>query len=295
MGRYVPSPTLGDVHRLLPLLCICSLQTMLLVAVAGDAAVATNGTTVYPSITAACEAQVSAPSCVVANAVVNITDARTDSISQSLVLSNTTVLGPSCEPGPNCANGYYQLQVSGSLNITHGSLLVLSSTAVMVSGGSMFIDDASVIDLNARGPAPATVVPGSAGIGGGNGGSGSACSQYSQSNNLLLPDSLYFGGSSYVSASVGSRGGGRLKLVIPDGDLIVSGTITANGASTPPAVVYSGGGGGTVNIQAQNVFLLPNGTISVVGGDGNGAKSGGGLLCASLCVARFHFSPTVFW
>ena len=38
-----------------------------------------------------------------------------------------------------------------------------------------------------------------------------------------------------------------------------------------------------------------NADVGAVGGDGNGAKSGGGLLCASLCVARFHFSPTVFW
>jgi hypothetical protein len=93
--------------------------------------------TSFPNVTSACAAQVNSSQCLLVNVTVNITapGGVTDAIGQHLTLVSVLLLGPLCEPGPNCGNGQWSLTVSGNLTLLNGSALYASSAEMTVRGG----------------------------------------------------------------------------------------------------------------------------------------------------------------
>lgn len=112
---------------------------------------------------------------------------------------------------------------------------------------------------------------------------------------LAQPDAPGSGGGSGGASSAGGAGGGIVRIQA-DGQVTVSGSITANG-NAGTGVGGGGGSGGSVWISC-NIFAGTNGSIEVKGGDGNtpinAGGGGGGRIAIIYQAAQSGASiPTV--
>ncbi len=128
-------------------------------------------------------------------------------------------------------------------------------------------------------------------IGGGHGGNGGASGAAGKSYDSVFTPSLP--GSSGASSpyTSGGAGGGVIKIVTDS--LIVNGTISTNGASSPGSA-SGGGAGGSILIQTSQ--LMGAGLIAANGGNGGGsygsAVSGGG---AGGRIAIYYLNSSNFY
>jgi hypothetical protein len=255
---------------------------MRLLQAALAAAVVSVAAGALTSVTAACQQFVNSSTCVLQGVSITLQPA-TEVLLQNLVLNASTLYAARCDSTPDCPEGTWNLVVVGSMAVQGGSRLSLSSTVINVTG-DMVVDYTSSFDLSARAPPEQTKLSG----GGANGGGGAVCGGTESSvGNPLIRQPWYFGGSSVLTPMLGARGGGRLRLVV-GGQLVMQGSIAADGQSGSQGVPSSAGAGGTVVLVAgRSITLLPNGSISAVGGDCLASSYGGttpALLLEHFCA-----------
>ena len=122
---------------------------------------------------------------------------------------------------------------------------------------------------------------------GGDGAGGNLANDYGASYGSST-DPILFGSSSGGTANKAGASGGGLIILDSVGDIVVSGSLTANGsAGNGDSTESTGGGsGGSIKIVTAGAFSGTSGAITAIGGDGhdssgtttNGGGGGGGRI-----------------
>ena len=169
------------------------------------------------------------------------------------------------------------------------------------AGGAIIFDGTGITSLGAGATTNAGVSIGNVGGGGGFGGSGGpgaiGPAGGAAFGNLISP--IDGGGRGGSGGSLGSSvpngglGGGAMLLTV-SGDLVVNGSISANGLM-PFTINAGGGAGGSISVSANS--LSGTGTITANGGNGNGLGGGGGggrIALAYLTTSTFSGTITAY-
>eukprot|EP00466_Bigelowiella_natans_P014400 jgi/Bigna1/126743/aug1.3_g1451 len=187
----------------------------------------------------------------------------------------------------------------GTFNMTEGSTLN-ASTVIVRSAGIVFIDKNSIIrSIYSKYP---TTSPGAAPKdfeGGGGHGGGGAPSCYAHMRvghsfgNPLVTSELFPGGPGSGSFDQpGGYGGGIIHIEAVSSDIYLRGLLDASGSgggTTPvisiPGLRCGGGAGGTVLLEANQIF--GDGTVIACGGKGLNGGGGGGGGVLQIDAAKF--------
>lgn len=200
----------------------------------------------------------------------------------------------------------------GNLTVGPGGTIVLSNTtpaaAMITVTGNVRVAKGGAISMDEKGYAsgqgPGTGGGSSGGGGfGGFGGSGAATS--TQKNNpggrtygsVTIANEVGSGGAGYTlyptqSGGIGGAGGGGVRL-LTYGNLLLEGTISANGGNGM-GTVAGGGSGGGIFLSAKSI--TGNGLISANGGNGTleGGGGGGGRIVMSSDQDTFTGRVTAY-
>jgi hypothetical protein len=200
----------------------------------------------------------------------------------------------------------------GNLTVGPGGTIVLSNTtpaaAMITVTGNVRVAKGGAINMDEKGYAsgqgPGTGGGSSGGGGfGGFGGSGAATS--TQKNNpggrtygsVTIANEVGSGGAGYTlyptqSGGIGGAGGGGVRL-LTYGNLLLEGTISANGGNGM-GTLAGGGSGGGISLSAKSV--TGNGLISANGGNGTlqGGGGGGGRIVISSDQDTFTGRVTAY-
>jgi|GEM_PF-1120262 len=175
------------------------------------------------------------------------------------------------------------LTVTGGANLTHTATGAGPERHLVVTADEVIVAGTGSINVNGRGwsaqKAPFSTVAASQQLGGGHGGRGAS---RNGGSGALPYGSLYHpihcgsgGGNGQNNYGGGGNGGGAIHIVA-DTRVVLSGTLSANGANGSTwssDVRYGGGGGagGSIYVEAPSIEGA-GATLSVIGGQGVGSN-----------------------
>ncbi|MCB9734901.1 MAG: hypothetical protein H6745_20125 [Deltaproteobacteria bacterium] len=200
-----------------------------------------------------------------------------------------------CTPTPQTVSGDLDVTadttwcadvtVTGNLTIRAGVTVTVENTPALLVHGDATIEPGAHLSADGKGFAAASGTgfgnssssySGAGASHGGRGGQG-----YNQGANqtwygsALLPTTAGSGGGSGRGSVPGGAGGGVIALAV-GGDLVLNGTISANGGDGGDSTVAGGGGGagGTIRLTADD--LSGSGTLTARGGRGGNRSNSTG-------------------
>ena len=165
----------------------------------------------------------------------------------------------------------------GNFHLKYGVTLV--SDVIDISASNLKLEDGSKITAagsSRPGLVPDPALPlGCIGAGGSHatsGGIGATSSEFVKPHGSLFRP-VDFGTKGCPGYVSGGLGGGSIRILVTN-KLYVDGVITAGGADAATGSEAGGGAGGSILMNAET--FEGRGTLSVVGGNGNAARGGGG-------------------
>ena len=163
---------------------------------------------------------------------------------------------------------------------TYGLNIVSTNDITVNTGGSVNVQAKGFSCSNGPGAGgPAIAGYGNGGSYGGAGGRTNTTYPIVLYGSATQPTNSGSGGTCYSGTTGGGSGGGLAMLKSNSGNIVVNGTINANGGKGNAVPYGSGGSGGSIWLQANTV--TGTGTLSAKGGDpysGSGAAGGGGRI-----------------